>query len=156
MELGRGNGNYVREIIEKSKMIIKAGIKLKINTVITRLNYLEDMQNIIGLIKPDRWKVFQILEIKGQNDKKIRNLLITKAEFELFIQRHSKLNPIAEYNDDMIESYIMITPDGRFYQNSGNIYHYSRPILEAGVLEAFNDINYNHSKFIKRGGIYAY
>ncbi|MGQ4876302.1 MAG: viperin family antiviral radical SAM protein, partial [Promethearchaeia archaeon] len=63
--LGRGNGNYVRDTIEKSKMIKKAGIKLKINTVVTRLNYLEDMQNIIGLIKPDRWKVFQILEIKG-------------------------------------------------------------------------------------------
>ena len=154
--LGRGNGFHVRETIKKSKMIKDAGIKLKINTVITRLNVHEDMTKLIEKIKPDRWKVFQVLSIEGQNNDNVKDLKISNGEFFDFIKRHENLNPIAEDNDAMLESYIMVDPMGRFYQNSGNIYNYSKPILEVGVLRAFNQVAYDHAKFIERGGIYAF
>jgi radical S-adenosyl methionine domain-containing protein 2 len=79
-----------------------------------------------------------------------------KRVFIDFIKRHKRLNPIAEDNNAMLESYIMLDPMGRFYQNSGNIYNYLKPILEIGVFRAFNQLAYNHSKFIERGGIYVY
>ncbi len=154
--LGRGNGKYVSDIIDKSRMIKQVGIQLKINSVITSLNVNEDLTNTIDNICPDRWKVFQVLAINGQNRKNLRNLEICPFEFENFIVRHKKLNPIAEDNDAMLESYIMVDPMGRFYQNSGRIYNYGGPILELGVLKAFNQIVYNHAKFIERGGIYAF
>ncbi len=56
----------------------------------------------------------------------------------------------------MLESYIMIDSLGRFYQNSGNFYKYSKSILEVGVLRAFNQVAYYHAKFIERGGLYGY
>jgi len=154
--LGRGYESYIRESIEKSNMIKIAGIKLKINSVITNLNVNEDMSKVIDKIRPDRWKVFQVLIIKGQNNEKMENLKISKLEFMDFVRRHEGLNPIAEDNNVMLESYIMVDPMGRFYQNSGKIYNYSEPILEVGVLRAFNQVGYNHAKFVERGGIYAY
>lgn len=153
--LGRGNGNYVKNTIKKCEMVKNAGINLKINSVITRLNYTEDISDTIMKLRPDRWKVFQVLEIKGQNSSSIKDLLITQKEFEQFIKRHEHLNPIVENNDAMIESYTMIDPIGRFYQNTGKKYYCSRPILEVGVLNALNDIKYNYAKFIERGGIYV-
>jgi len=153
--LGRGDGVYVQNTIKRSKMIKDAGIKLKINSVITRLNVNEEMSKLMNNIHPDRWKIFQVLEIEGQNSSKIKNLLISKNEFKKFVEQHQKLKPIAEDNDAMIESYLMIDPLGRFFQNSNKFYVFSRPILKVGVSNALNDIKYNHSKFIERGGFYA-
>jgi radical S-adenosyl methionine domain-containing protein 2 len=155
-QLGRGEGTHVREMLSKSKLVKAAGINLKINSVINKLNYREDMNDLISLIQPNRWKVFQMLKIKGQNDNEHDNLLISKEEFASFIIRHAKLLPVVENNDVMIESYIMVDPSGRFYQNSGNVYHYSKPILEVGVFEALNEFKYNYNKFIERGGIYGF
>lgn len=154
--LGRGDGFHVRNTIKKSKMIKDTGIKLKINSVITRLNVNEDMSKVMDKIHPDRWKVFQVLAIEGQNNENVKDLKITTSEFLDFIRRHEKFNPIAEDNDAMLESYIMVDPMGRFYQNSGEAYNYSMPILEVGVLRAINQVVYDHAKFIERGGIYAY
>jgi len=153
--LGRGNGTYVRDTILKCKMIKRAGIKLKINSVIMRLNVNEDMSSVIKIIRPDRWKVFQALLIEGQNNE-LEDLKISIGEFEDFIKKHERLNPVAEDNDAMLESYIMVDPLGRFYQNSGYLYDYSESILKVGVLRAFNQVVYNHTKFVERGGVYTY
>lgn len=154
--LGRGDGTYVSDIIKKSRMVKQMGIKLKINSVITKLNVNEDMSKIIDYLFPDRWKVFQILLINGQNEENSKIFEIDQVEFRKFIQRHEQFNPIAEDNDTMLESYIMVDPIGRFFQNSDKIYNYSSPILGLGVLGAFEQVGYKHNKFIERGGIYAY
>ncbi|MBN1214479.1 MAG: viperin family antiviral radical SAM protein [Candidatus Lokiarchaeota archaeon] len=154
--LGRGNGNLVKKIIKRSVLIHKTGIKLKINTVVNRLNYQEDLSWLIKRIKPERWKVFQILEIKNQNHPYIANLLISNTEFENFLNRHLFLKPIAETNQMMIESYLMIDPYGRFYQNTNNSYIFSRPIFKVGIESALNEITYNPKKYIQRGGLYAW
>lgn len=155
-KLGRGNGNIIEQIIKKSKLIQDSGIKLKINTVVNKQNYREDMSRLIESIKPERWKVFQILEIKNQKNPKINDLLISEPEFESFVERHHFLNPIAETNPLMLESYLMIDPYGRFYQNTENSYIFSRSILEVGLKNALTDISYDTIKFVQRGGIYAW
>ena len=154
--LGRGNGNLVKEIIKKSKLIQNIGIKLKINTVVNKLNYQEDFSWLIKTINPERWKVFQVLEIKNQNNPYLTNLLISEPEFEVFVNRHLFLKPIAETNHLMLESYLMIDPYGRFYQNTENSYYFSRPILEVGLKDALSEITYDSVKYIQRGGLYAW
>ncbi len=111
---------------------------------------------MLYIYKPDRWKIFQELEIKGQDSSSIKDLLITKREFELFVKRHEHLNLIVENNNAMIKSYIIIDPMGRFLQNTNIVYQYSRSNLVVGVLNALNDIKYDLIKFMKRGGVYAY
>ena len=155
-KLGRGNGNLVDQILYKSEIIHDSGIKLKINTVVNRLNYQEDLTWLIKIIEPERWKVLQILEIKNLKNNTINKLLISKTEFEDFVNRHRLLNPIAETNHLMIESYLMIDPYGRFYQNTENSYHFSKPILEIGFKNALSEITYNSLKYMQREGLYAW
>lgn len=137
-------------------MIKNAGIKLKINSVINKLNYKEDMSWLLEKINPNRWKVFQVLEIKGQNCISIQDLIITQKEFKFFIEKHEFLNPIIENNNRMLDSYFMIDPKGRFYQNNGHVYSFSHSILKAGIAKTLNEVNFNHSKFLERGGFYKW
>ena len=137
-------------------MIKNEGIKLKINSVITRLNYKEDMVWLLEKINPDRWKVFQVLEIKERNCHSIEELLISQKDFKFFVKNHKNHYPIPENNLNMIESYIMIDPLGRFYQNTESTYCFSRLILKVGIVNALNDIKFNRKMFINRGGVYAW
>ncbi|MGB1016821.1 MAG: radical SAM protein, partial [Nannocystaceae bacterium] len=96
------------------------GIGLKLNTVVTALNWQEQMHDLVRTIQPARWKVFQVLPIEGQNDGDVEPLLITTSQFRNFVERHTDLTdegfgPVAEDNDAMTDSYAMIDPLGRFY-----------------------------------------
>lgn len=95
------------------------------------MNYCEDISHLIQIIESTRWKIFQVLEIIGQNNDSVKDLLITKDQFKFFVERHKNLDPIAENNDAMIESYVMIDP-------------------------IVNEINYNYTKFLERGGLYEW
>ena len=55
----------------------------------------------------------------------------------------------------MLNSYRMINPQGRFFQNTDNQYITSDNILDVGVREALSQINFSLEKFTKRGGIYS-
>jgi radical S-adenosyl methionine domain-containing protein 2 len=52
----------------------------------------------------------------------------------------------------MIESYIMIDPHGRFFQNSlnGSGYRYSEEILAVGAEAAFRQISWQADRFQSR------
>ncbi len=119
--LGRGNGGHVKKIIDLASAIHEAGIKLKINTTVTRLNWSEDMRPLISRLKPDRWKVFQVLHILGQNDDHFNELSITNEQFSYFKTLNDEttagLVPIFEGANEMLASYFMISPSGLALSN---------------------------------------
>ncbi len=126
-------------------------IQLKINTVISQYNLEEDFGKFIMDVNPVRWKVFQVLGIEGEND--ITDSRITVEEFQGFIERHSYIpSLIAESNDLMQGSYVMIDPEGRFYDNTTGAYTKSDPIYKVGVPKALSQINMDYSKFLQRNG----
>lgn len=156
IKLGRSKGNHVAH----SKTIISCakelGIHIKVNTVVTSLNWEEDMTSLIKEINPLRWKVFQVLPVKGQNDG-INHLLITEKQFQHFLRNNKGCNPVSETNADMTSSYLMLDPLGRFFHNTerdqtGHLY--SPSILSIGVNHALKLIHFNPKKLINRGGIY--
>lgn len=136
------------------------GYGLKINTVVNGSNWNEDMSDFVSYAKPKRWKVLQVLPIKGQNDSFIQEFAVTSEQFQSFIARHSHLENITsivpETNDQIKGSYAMVDPAGRFYDNVEGAHNYSRPILEIGSRLAIQQVNYNFSKFVSRGGIYQW
>ena len=146
--------NHIGHILEIVPLLRAKGVKIKINTVITKLTWQEDMIRSIGEIGPERWKVFQVLPIEGENDQYFEKLKITKEEFKRFTEKHSELGPIVENNEDMTGSYVMIDPQGRFFDNETGTLRYSRSILDIGVEEAFNEITFSMDKMIERKGIY--
>jgi len=134
------------------------GYGLKINTVVNSKNYNEQMNEFIRYAKPKRWKLFQVLPIAGQNDLNINEFKISDEQFRLFLENHNDLYDITsivpESNSQMKGSYAMVDPAGRFYDNTTGKHNYSRSIIEIGSRLAIQQVNYDFSKFVSRGGIY--
>ncbi len=139
--------------------IKRHGIRLKINTVVNSVNWEEDFTRFIQLAKPERWKLFQVLPVKGQNDAYIDDFVITTEQFEAYVERNrivenDGITVVPENNEAMTESYVMIDPAGRFFDNTQGFYRYSEPILKVGVAEALKQVSIDPERFRQRGGEY--
>lgn len=125
-------------------------LRIKLNSVVNRHNHSEDLSPAIRQFMPDKWKVLRMLPVVNQS------LTVTDEQFAAFVARHQSFASFlcAEDHHDMRESYIMIDPTGRFFQNSlkipGSGYAYSRPILEVGTGAAFADVDFAHQRFCER------
>lgn len=157
LQLGRGYGNHVEKIKNAVKVIKQEypHIKIKINTTITKLNWQEDMHDIISNLSPDRWKVFQVKIIEGINEHS-SDLKITKEEFYKFINHHKDLNPIGEDNDLMTDSYLMIDPSGRFYKGKESMKNKRPSLINASIEDAMKNLNFDFKKFCQRNGYYEW
>jgi len=162
IETGRMERNQPiseNEYLKIANDILSKNIRLKLNTVVTSKNYNENLSKFVVKLKPERWKIMQVLPIKGQNDNLIDNFLIDGKQFQNYILINSSvakvgIKIIPENNDEMTESYIMIDPAGRFFDNANGIHNYSQSILEVGIKKAFEEVNVKTEKFINRNGIY--
>lgn len=159
--LGRGHGDHVASTVRHADRCRSLGIRLKLNTVVTSRTVDEDMSAIVRRIGAERWKVFQVLPMAGQNDDMDTDLLVTDRAFRDFVARHAHLAseglaPIVENNDAMRGSYVMVDPLGRFFGNTTGRHVYSAPILEVGVPAALNAVGFDQAKFEARGGRYAW
>ena len=127
---------------------INPHISIKINTVVNSANWTSDLSDWIERISPDKWKIFKVLPTVNTQ------LTISDREYQSFLNRHQHLSDIitAEDNTQMTQSYLMIDPVGRFYQNkeTGDSYDYSDPILEVGVEQALAQIRFNAVRFLER------
>ncbi|MBL1435522.1 MAG: radical SAM protein [Rhodobacteraceae bacterium] len=125
-------------------------LKLKINTVVNTLNVDEDFTGLISGLSPNKWKILRMLPVVNQN------LAVSDAAFQAFVERHHAFHDVyrVEDNDEMLESYIMIDPMGRFFQNGENTlnngYQYSPPILNAGAAEAFSNMRFSAERYAAR------
>ncbi len=151
----------IAEIFRRARAV-NSRIECKLNTVVNAENCGENFHSAIKIINPDRWKVFQMLpladtpEISGKQAP----LKITDKQFNRFLERHGVFSRIMspENNDEMTDSYVMIDPLGRFYQNESAGINYthavSEPICEIGAVTAFGQITFAERKFIKRYPVY--
>jgi radical S-adenosyl methionine domain-containing protein 2 len=137
----------------------RRNVRLKVNTVVTAENEAEDMADLLIDLRPERWKVLQVLPVGGQNDEKVEALLIDELTFRRYCARHQRvadagIRLIPEDNEDMTGSYAMVDPAGRFFDNTAGHYRYSRSILSVGVADAWQDIRFDSQCFEDRGGVY--
>ncbi len=125
-------------------------LSIKVNTVVNSANVNQDFTNLIQLMNPDRWKILRMLPVTNQS------LAISSDQFEMFVHRHRHLASMQciEDHQDMTESYLMVDPFGRFFQNKSELdgcgYYYSPPILEIGAQSAFSEMTFNATSFMHR------
>lgn len=121
---------------------------LKLNTVVNAANYADDLTELIGSIKPDKWKLLRVLPVYDPSSA------ITLEQYHRYIERHAQFKSIIseEDNSSMQHSYLMINPAGCFYQNgeAGEGYLVSDPILSIGVEAALTQVPFDEVAFIKR------
>jgi len=153
--LGRGYGKHVAHSRKVAQLIHNHDIKLKINTTVTKINYQEKMHDLINDLDPYRWKIFQMLHIKEQNDSCIQDLGITNEEFSFFKAQNedvvlkNNVKPTFEFCDDMKNSYIILDPAGNVLCNGTGAYV---PYPLEDLFENTEQI-INVNKYISRGAI---
>lgn len=158
VRIGRGSGNQVQKLYQVAAWCRQAGIKFKLNTVVCRLNYEEDMNEHVAALNPFRWKCFQVLMVAGENDSEktlrdVRKFIITDEEYEYFCSRHRQQKAfVAEPNRLMAKSYLILDEYMRFLDRDGC--QPSPSILEVGVHRALSSVYWDEDSFEERGGVY--
>ena len=137
------------------------GIRMKLNTVVCKANLHDDMSTLAMELKPERWKIFEVLPVEGQNDGDVDDLLLAEGEFDLWVERHQWVGNegiqfVPESNELMRGSYAMMDALGRFYTNVDGGHSYGPSILDIGVQQAWEENRFIEERFHKRGGIYAW
>ena len=148
-----------RDYLCRIDMFRERSIRVKVNTVVTRFNLMEDLTDFIIKARPERWKLLQVLPVDGQNDLTVGDHIISEDEFEKHVQfsRRVEAHGIAvvpENNDLMMGSYVMVDPAGRFFDNVAGRHTYSRSILEVWVDRALKEVSVDSQKFLSRDGLY--
>lgn len=148
----RGQLINLKELLASLHQVrqLHPSLQIKLNTVVNQLNHDEDLSALIQHLQPSKWKVLRMLPVVNQL------LAVTDEQFAGFVARHQDFASIlcAEDNQDMRESYLMVDPHGRFFQNSplipGQGYQYSQPILDVGTAAAFAEMRFDPTRFAAR------
>lgn len=134
VNIGRCCDNKVlttKQLVRITQAIHHNGIRLKINTVVSKLNANEDMRELYKRLKPDKLKLLQVEMVEGINDC-ARGIEISKKTFDEFCKRHknSCRDVIFEHADDLENSYLMINPSGEVQLNNEGRYNIYGNCLE--------------------------
>ncbi|KAM5444074.1 hypothetical protein MferCBS31731_000591 [Microsporum ferrugineum] len=158
IDIGRGKGDQVPQLFRIAEWCQEYGIKFKLNTVVCNLNHLEDMNATIERLRPFRWKCFQVLLVRGENDsdqtlRDVRKFQITDEQYQAFCRRHEhQPSFVAEPNNLMAKSYLILDEYMRFLDRDGR--KPSSSILDVDVFTALSQVFWDEESFKKRGGIY--
>lgn len=109
----------LRNTVSLAQAIHRNGIKLKINTVVSKLNVNEDMRTFYKRLKPNRLKLLQMEIVEGVNDA-ASQYAISKKQFDKFCDKHRRCcrDTVCEYSDSIENSYLIINPQGGFQVNN--------------------------------------
>jgi len=153
-EIKTGTSNHLSRSLKIWKDAQSLGFGLKLNTVVSKINEYDDMTELIEMLQPDRWKVFQVLPVKGENDNVWDEIKISSSLFQRWVARHKHLSPVVESNELMRGSYCMLDSELRFFSNESGEVRYGRSITDVGIDKAWDDIydDFDSDRFNNRGG----
>lgn len=134
------------------KKIKGYGIPLKINTVVSKANLQENFSDFFEEVQPDRIKMFQVLEPNAPTKQNYSEFLITQNEYEDFVAKHrvNDFKIVAEDNEHMLGSYIMVNSQGCFENNELGLQSKSLMLSEVTIEEAFKEAKVDMHKYMYR------
>jgi radical S-adenosyl methionine domain-containing protein 2 len=160
-DLARSRSHHLELATDAWNRCRSRGIRMKLNTVVCKPNLNDDMAELVLKLRPERWKIFEVLPVEGQNDGDVDDLLLDEGEFQTWINRHAwiadeGIQIVPESNELMRGSYAMMDALGRFYSNSEGGHAYGPSILDVGVREAWKQNCFFEDRFHDRGGVYEW
>ena len=154
--IGRNTGfcNHLSHIIEVSEWAHSYGIKIKLNITVVRQSWNKDFHGLITKVRPERIKAFRALTLKNANDDRNDTWSITEEQYNQFRIRHKDIpNMIFEDNSDMIGTYLMFDPLGKWMVNKdGEKRFLPFEQLRRDGLESMIDVN----RYYNRNGVYEW
>ena len=145
IKIGRGKkGDNVEKLFKIRDWCKEYNIKFKLNTVVCNLNKDENMVEYIKQLAPYRWKCFQVLMVKGENEDETQLRDVRKFQIS------------DESNSSMKSSYLILDERMCFLDKGDGEEFASESILDVGVEKALEKIKYDEEEFKKRGGDYLF
>lgn len=148
---------HIRNIVRLSKAAHDAGVRVKLDIVVTGQSAKDDFWCIIDMIDPERVKFMQVTHVNGVNDDGFLETRIGDRMFDDVIDRHHDIvlrsgkHPVFERSDEIIDSYLMLDPLGRIRLGTENGYLY------LGYEDYWNgDMKVNLDRYISRGALYEW
>lgn len=131
-----------------------AGMTLKVNTVVNRLNVGEILAPQMAALAPIRWKLLQVTRVEGENEATYPAFAIERAQFHQFVaaNRHPSLRLVVEDEAAIQGTYVMLDPQGRFQTSFGGKKRVSRSVFEVDIATAWQEISFSYDEFLARGG----
>jgi len=156
-EKSSGEAVPTERYFEIAQLAKEFGIGVKVNTVVSQINWDDDLTGLIHGISPIRWKLLQAMPVEGQNDEYIAKMTPASWQFESFVSNHDPerfpgIRIVPEPIDIIRGSYVMVDPQGRFFDSTAGGHRYSRPILGTSIVSAMREINFDARKFDQRAG----
>ena len=160
-DLSRSRSHHIEQAKDAWQRCRNRGIRMKLNTVVCKPNLDDDMTALVLELRPERWKIFEVLPVEGQNDGDVDELLLDEGEFDIWVKRHAwvadeGIQFVPESNDLMRGSYAMMDALGRFYTNVDGGHTYGQSILDVGVKRAWEENRFLEERFYDRGGLYEW
>ena len=136
------------ELLAKINLLRNAGgtFKLKINTVVSEWNWDDIVVPQMKELGCNRIKILKQMPFGNSKG-------ISQEQFYTFLRNNYRKDlPIyIEDNELMTESYLMIAPNGKLFQNGNkNNYVYSESLLTTDFSDALEQINFDIEKFDSR------
>lgn len=139
----------LNDYIQRCNWISDRGITLKVNTVINKYNYNQDMSDLFNNTHINRWKILRMLKIENENGS-YDYLCPTDNEFNEFVEKHLEFNPVIEDNADMTSTYLFVSPNGELMDNSSGSMFIAASLFDTTLAKAFEKIPFNFNAFAKR------
>ena len=146
--------HHLNRVVKVAEMAHRHGIKVKLNITVVKRSCMRDFHALIEQVQPERVKCFRALTLKGANDDRPDTWSITDEEFQSFKDRHSDVEDIVfEDNEDMVSSYLMFDPIGRWMVDSG----FNKRFIEFDVLkrQGFDD-EISVDRYYGRNAVYEW
>ena len=127
----RGNILGRRGFIDTARLIreLSPSAAVKINTVVSKLNWNERLVDIEEEVPVSRWKFLKmkVFETKGFSN---RDLAVTESEFESFVRNNRRRYGETVVESTMERSYLIIDNAGNLLDNRGDSYTIIGNLLE--------------------------
>ena len=151
---GKSKPQSIEQLTAVANAIHRYGIRLKINTVVSKLNLDEDMLSVYELLSPDKIKLLCAHVNKGMMRNEEDGFVPSDEEYRQFVARNrydnNNCRVVIEEAGDMENSYVMIDPQGEVVLNEhGNAKEYGNCRAKS-LTEIVRSLPIDEEKFFAR------
>ncbi len=137
-------GNEMVDYYGVAKKIKQYDFRFKVNTVVSKFNENENIQEFLSSVQPDIWKIIQVFKVDDQNLDSFNECKVDIETYHKYINRHTYPHNkiIVETNELTHASHLMVDPTGRLYDSvTGPCTYSTHPLTTDSVENCLYSIN---------------
>lgn len=124
-------------------------IKIKIDTVVTKYNKGERLDDFINLVQPERWKILKMSVFKGEGFDN-SHIGVSDEEFTCYVDRQNVLSTDIVVERELKSAYLIVNARGYLVDNFADEYKDIADLTQTPFAEAFKGVAFNEKLYWSR------